>query len=176
MTQIARMRLGLGGFAPLVVIALWLGTPVHTWAASEQPWVVHLGAMDAALGRNAIGAADRAWRDAYGAALRSRSWAAMADVGDAARRMGEAARLRAPYEARARDAYLSALFRARAQNHVGGVVRIAESFAALGDREAALRCLRIANGLASPVDDATRARVRALAERIADLPASRAER
>jgi hypothetical protein len=49
---------------------------------------------------------------------------------------------------RARDLYLSALFRARDAGSLDGVLRLAAAFDSLGDREVALQALRMARRLA----------------------------
>ena len=73
----------------------------------------------------------------------------MLAAGDAALRIGKVARLRKHYEAKARETYLSALFRARAQRSVEGVLRVAEAFSMLGDREVVDQCLVIAGRVAA---------------------------
>ena len=136
--------------------------------ALTEPWTASLAAVERALERKDLSAAERAWRDAYGAARAARHWQALAEVGDAAVRIGASAALRAPYRERARRAYLAALFDARARGDVAGVLRSAEAFAGLGDRDAALVALRVAQGLAEPGDGAARSRLAALAELLAD--------
>jgi hypothetical protein len=133
---------GLGALAAVTadrsVAVLAGGAP-----AAADAWRPRLQAMDAALARRDAGAAARAWHDAYAAALASRRWEAMLEVGDAAPRAGatgggEEAR------ARARQAYLLAFTRARQEGAVDGVLRAAQAFADLGDRDAATQCLRVA--------------------------------
>jgi hypothetical protein len=51
------------------------------------------------------------------------------------------------YDARARQAYLVALFRARHERSVEGVLRVADAFGALGDVEVVKRCQRVAHRL-----------------------------
>jgi hypothetical protein len=102
-----------------------------------------LAAVDEALGRQDLPGAIRGWREAFGVALRSRHWEAMADVGAAALRIdARAVRLGdhpAGFRAEARRAYLQALFRARAERSPGGVVRVADAFAGMGDSGTAAR-------------------------------------
>jgi len=139
---------------------------------TEQPWSTSLAAVSDALAAKNVGAADRAWRDAYGAALGSRTWVGMAEVGDAALRIGDVARLRKPYEAKARQAYLTALFRARSQGSLNGVLRIAQAFEALGDREVVEQCIRIAERVAMQAHDVDGpARVKAFATRSSERSA-----
>ena len=127
------------------------------------PWQEHLTVVDAALARSDLSAAVRAWHDAHGAALRTRRWEGLIEVGDAAVRIGETGRPRQPYVAKARKNYRAALFRARSLRSVDGVLRAGEAFAALGDRDVALGALRIARQLLpDDVPAPTRARVQAL--------------
>lgn len=80
-------------------------------------------------------------------ARRASSWEAVQRVGDAARARGDAPA--------ARRAYLTALFRARGERSLVGVLAAAEGVKALGDREVVERALRIAadlDGAADPAD------------------------
>jgi hypothetical protein len=67
----------------------------------------------------------------------------MLEVGDAALRTGAAAG-GAETRARARQAYLLAFTRARQEGAVDGVLRAAQAFDDLGDRDAATQCLHVA--------------------------------
>ncbi|HEY2993031.1 MAG TPA: hypothetical protein VGM22_09470 [Methylomirabilota bacterium] len=80
-------------------------------------------------------------------------------LGDEARRRGDAPA--------ARRAYLVALFRARGEGSLPGVVAAAEAFAALGDEAVVQQAVAMAEPLATaPGADATaRARLAALRER-----------
>jgi hypothetical protein len=153
----------------LILLAFWVsdvtpGQPVP----EEQPWVAPLRAVDEALARQNVSAAERLWHDAYGHAVASRRWDGMVAVGDASLRIGQIAGRRAAAETRARQAYLAALFRARQQQAVEGALRTAQAFADLGDREVAEQCLRVARDLTAHSGDAEAdARVRALAGRLA---------
>lgn len=135
--------------------------------AGDAPWTAHIRKADQALAERNVSAAELAWHEAFIAALRSRHWRGLVEVGDAYLRIGEVAGARKASEAKARQLYLAALFRARQQGSVEGVLRTAEAFAALGDREVVDQCLRIAEGLAAQARDAqARALVRAFAERL----------
>ena len=101
------------------------------------PWEAPVRVVNEALARGDRAAAEWAWRDAWGAALGARRWEGMAAVGALALRMGELSR--------AREAFLIALFRARDQRSVSGVLRAEEAFEALGDRMVARQCLFIAD-------------------------------
>jgi hypothetical protein len=99
-----------------------------------------LAAVDEALARKDVSRAIYLWRDAHSVALGARRWDAMAAVGDAALRIDAAT---GPFDrptgfrAEARQAYLRALFDARAAGERDGIERVADAFAALGDTKMA---------------------------------------
>ena len=102
----------------------------------ERTRSTRLAAIDEAIARNDASRAIFEWRDAYGVALRSRRWDAMAAVGDAALRIDAAtgpSGRPTGFRAEARQAYLRALFDARAAGARDGIERVADAFAALGD-------------------------------------------
>jgi hypothetical protein len=111
------------------------------WSA---PWVPRVEAVDQAIASHDASTAIRAWRDAYGAAVRSLRWDALADVGDAALRI-ERATGDASFRAEARRAYLHALFRARAARAVHGVHRVGAAFRDLGDTDMAAGAAEMAS-------------------------------
>jgi len=90
----------------------------------------------------------RALHDAYGAALQSRRWQAMIAVGDAFMVVGRAPGNAVGARIDARQAYLTALIRARRARSVEGALRSAEAFERLGERDAVDQCLNIAGMLA----------------------------
>lgn len=136
--------------------------------AADAPWSRALRRVEDALAHSGLTAAELAWHAAYAEALRSRRWEGLVEVGDAYLRIGEAAGARKPSEARARELYLAALFRARDRGSLDGVLRVAEAFGALGDREVAQQGIHIAQHLATSTRDAqARERVRVAAERLA---------
>jgi hypothetical protein len=108
----------------------------------------HLTAVDAALAAGDVPAALRAWHEAYGAAMGSRRWEGFADAGDAYLRIARASGSPARGISRARDLYLSALFRASGSGSLDGVLRLASAFVELGDDEVVTHSLRIARRLA----------------------------
>ena len=134
-------------------------------------WDRHLEAMDAALQVRNVAAADRAWREAYAAALRTRAWRPLVDIGDAALRIGAVDLHRQLYVSRARELYVGALVRARADRSVEGVLHVAESFQALGDHGIVDQCLIIAEGLGARRDHETVSRLRAVMPRVVELRA-----
>jgi hypothetical protein len=141
----------------------------------ESSWSAHVRSADEALARQDLPAAERAWHEAYIAALGAWRWEAPLEVGHASLRIGERSGARQTSAARARNLYLTGLLRAQQQGSLEGALRAAEAFAGLGDREGVAQCLRIAERLASEAGAAEAfARVRAAEARLADaLPASR---
>jgi hypothetical protein len=112
-------------------------------------WRTYLAVVDRELERGHIDAAVRVWQDAYGAALSSRRWESMIAVGDAFVAIGRAAGTPRGARMNAREAYLSALIRARRERSVEGALRSAEAFEALDDRAVVEQCLHIAAQLAA---------------------------
>ena len=154
-------------FIVLAVLEVMAGHATAFGGGPAAAWTVHVRQVDDALAKRDVGAAERAWRDAYAAAVASRRWEGMLEVGDAARRVGEVASARMTADARARGAYRAALFQARQQKSLDGVLRTAEAFAALGDREVVAQCLRIAEHLATEARDPQASeRVSTLSERL----------
>lgn len=137
------------------------------------PWAAHLTAMDEALRAGDVARANAEWREAYGIALGSRRWDGFADAGDAALRLGRASGAADAGVPRAREVYLSALFRARDTGSLDGVLRVAQSFNSLGDRDVTTQAGRMADRLAARGATAThRARLAAMtADRPITIPA-----
>jgi hypothetical protein len=140
--------------------------PVMTNEASLR-WQAPLARLVAAADRNDRVTAERAWQEAYHAAVGSRRWQALIDVAEASVRLGDVPR--------ARSAYLTALFQARGAGSVEGVLRATEAFLVLGDRDVAAQGVRVAVRLMDErgADDSLRARLRALRERIGAPAAAR---
>ncbi len=113
-------------------------------AVAAMPWAAHVAAVDAALRSRDLAAASAAATEAYRAARASRRWEGLVDAADAYLRVAEAAGAPQAGVPRARELYLAALFRARDAGSVEGVIRVAQSFDRLGDREAADHAMRIA--------------------------------
>ena len=128
------------------------------------PWAAHLQAMDTAIAASNASAAVLSWRYAYAAALDQPGWRGLVDVAGAALRIGTIPGFKKAAESRARESYWTALFRARRQGSLNGVLDTAEAFGALGDRVMVEQCIRIAERLAVLTGDAQAAdRVRGLA-------------
>jgi hypothetical protein len=159
--------LGILGF---VSIALVLASPAlgvmgaRRVVSMDAELSMHLKAVDAAIAEHDVSEAVRTLAEAYRAALASRHWQGMVAYGDAALRLAGLSPVRRPGIEQARRAYLIALYRARGERSLDGALVVAQSFAALGDREIATACLVMAERLART--DAERARVREMAARV----------
>jgi hypothetical protein len=143
------------GLAILVILTVALGTRhtpevagFRTGGAGDDEWQSRLASVDRAVRRNDIDLASRLWLDAHGVALRSERWEPMLAAGQAALYIGRAAGTTDRVETEVRRCYLTALFRARDQQSVEGVLFVAEAFARMGDLEAARSALRVADTLA----------------------------
>jgi hypothetical protein len=135
--------------------------------ADDAPWVPALQQMDEAIARKDVNGAVFAFQSAYGAALGSRRWQGMVDVGDAALRLPAVAPPPKSTVTKARQLYLTALFRARAERSLEGVLRVAEAFADIGDARLAAQSLAVARAVADAADDTDgSARIRAIEERV----------
>lgn len=118
-------------------------------ARDDRLWRAYLGVVDRELEAGHVDAAVRVWHDAYGAALASGSWESMIAVGDAFMAIGRASGSPGGARMNAREAYLSALIRARRARSVEGAIRSAEAFRELDDRAVSEQCLHIAAQLAT---------------------------
>jgi hypothetical protein len=131
---------------------------------TQAPWTSHLTRMDTAIATNNASAAVLAWRHAYATALDQPGWRGLVEVAGAALRIAAIPGFRKAAESRARESYWTALFRARRQGSLNGVLDAAEAFGTLGDRVMVEQCIRIAERLALLTGDAEAAeRVQALA-------------
>jgi hypothetical protein len=111
-------------------------------------WQETVQQADQAIAERRLADAVRAWHDAHAEALVSRQWMPMVEVGDLSLRVGEATGARGAARARARECYFAALMRARRDGALDGMLRVAESFARLGDRHVVQQVLDAAGTLA----------------------------
>ena len=155
---IARLSLGVLGVG-LGLSLISLGSVPAPAAVTRT---VPVNKVDEALAQQNLSSANQAWHDAYRAALASRRWDRMVEVGDAALRIGEVAGARGAAEPLARKSYLAALLRARQEQSLEGVLRAAEAFAALGDLEVAEQGVRVAERIAARAPETREARERLL--------------
>jgi hypothetical protein len=133
----------------LTILAV-LGVEYHVLGADpDVAWQAQLERVEAALARNDLAGAEMLWSEAYVAAIKSRHWEGMVAAGDSYRRLGELGGFRKLSDAKAREAYLAALFRARSRGSLEGVLRTAQGFAELGDQEVVEQCIRVARSVAA---------------------------
>jgi len=133
---------------------------------AQLAWQARLLSVEQALADGDLARAELLWRDAYAAALRSRHWEGMIAVADTYRALGARAGFRAAAVAKARQAYLAALFRARNAGSLAGVLITADRFAELGDREVVEQCIRVARQVVkSSRDPYAQEHLRAFTER-----------
>jgi hypothetical protein len=137
------------------------------------PWSGHLQALDAALDRRDIAAATEAWHHAHVAALKSRMWKGLADVGDAYIRLAAAGAFPGPAKPMARYLYLEALVWAKSQRSIEGALRMAAAFDRLGDRGVVEQCVRVAEAAARRARNASALhQVAEARDRLAQPPAT----
>ena len=160
------------GLAALIALsALMAGTSIvsaqEAGRSGTAPLMEAIRAMDDALAKGDVRTALRAREDARLAALASAGWEGLVLLGDATVRLGQSSGLSGAMEPAARRAYAFALYRARRQESLEGVVRVTEAFVSLGDRDMALKACGIAGSLAaSAPEPEARERVRALEKRL----------
>ena len=130
----------------------------------DMPWLAPLGKMDQAIERGDLMSAALAQHEVYRAAIASRRWEGYLAAGDAILRLGDMTQNRSTAEPEARRLYLSALFRARSQQSLDGVLLATEAFARLGDSDVVEHGLRMARDLAGS-DPEAQARVRLVEDR-----------
>jgi hypothetical protein len=111
---------------------------------AQLAWQGRLLKVEQAMAAGSFAAAELLWREAYAAALKSRHWEGVVAAGDTYRALGARAGFRGAAVAKARQAYLTALFRARSEGSLAGVLITAERYAELGDREVVEQCIRVA--------------------------------
>jgi hypothetical protein len=153
--------------AGLIALASIAGARSRSNDVRDAQRLAALAAMDEALARHDIPAAVQAWRLARELGLRSRGWRGPADAAEAELRLAAVIDRVDDAKRVARQLWRVALFRAGAEGAVDGALNAAEGFARLGDREAAVLALRIADKVAARSGaEADRARVRVVAERL----------
>jgi len=128
-------------------------------------WKQHVERVDAALASHDLRMAREGARDAYAAAVTSHRWEPLLYVGDAQRRVEQVSGFVMLGKASARANYLSALFRARDQRSLDGVLQAADAFSRLGDASVVRQALVVARDVAGR-DPAAHARVDIAAEEI----------
>jgi seryl-tRNA(Sec) selenium transferase len=137
-------------------------------AVLPASWRDHLRAVDRALSKRDLEEAQRAWESAHLAAVESLSWEGLLAAGEACLRIGGSIGARTTAEPAARRAYFAALYRACRENSFDGILRTAEAFANLGDREVVEECVGLVELQAD--GDQRRRRVAALIGRVGGVP------
>jgi hypothetical protein len=115
----------------------------------SETWRQHLSEMEDAIAGGQAAVAVRAWHRAHATVIDQPGWQPIVRVAEAARRIGAIAGFARAAEARARETYWIALFRAHREGSLAGVLEAAEGFGVLGDRNMVEQCIRIAEGLAA---------------------------
>jgi hypothetical protein len=163
-------RRGIGVAIRLVVLGLGLGAAQLASAAEMAPDpVATLRAIEDAVARGDLAAAERLSRSLHTRALASRRWADWLAAGDAALAVGRGAPQPGLLRATARQAYLAALFQARGQRSLRGVLRAAEAFAQLGDHDIVEGALRIAAQMPGASEASEIERIRLVTDRLRRL-------
>jgi hypothetical protein len=171
------VALGLLVVGLLMLSEVAAGRAIDRRHTSERTWEPYVAQMSTALERRDVRAATRAWYDARAMALAQGRAEGLLDVGDAYRRLAGVTGLPDGGASVARQLYLSALFRARYERSLAGVVRATEAFESLGDAAVVAHGLRVAHGVAAAdPDGAAHARLQALAARAAGSPRAEAAR
>jgi hypothetical protein len=146
-------------------------TPAARVAREDLDWTQRMREAQTALAAGDAGTALARLRTAHQAALRTGQWEALVEVGDAARRAGPLVRPPSRAAATASRAYLAGLVRAREQRSVEGVLRVAEGFESLGDREMVEYCIGVAGSLAEHHGGERPSRVHAFVEHYREMQA-----
>jgi hypothetical protein len=114
---------------------------------STSAWAQRIALVDGALERSDLSRAIYEWREAYGAANRRGSSEGLIAVGDRAIRLAELSNGSGYFLSEARQIYMHAAFRARAERSRDTILRIVDVFEKLGDAERADQVRRIAENL-----------------------------
>ena len=125
-------------------VPLGLARLVFVQPESVPAWVGRIALVDEALGRADLSRAIYEWREAHGAALRNGRSEGLIAVGDRAIRIAERSGGSGYFFREAREVYVDAALRARAERSRETILGIAEVFEKLGDAERAEQVRRIA--------------------------------
>jgi hypothetical protein len=136
------------GLSTVMLLLVCAVAPAVVRGQQPPPWAGPLETANIALAPGDMSGAVAAWHEGYGVALRSRTWQGLVESADAYLQIAEAGSFRASAKPMARQIYLNALTRAKAQRSVEGTLRVATAFDALGDREVVEHCVKVAEGVA----------------------------
>ena len=149
-----RWGLGLTGAVVLGVIGVFglstsgsaplgFGRAMFVQPEAVPGWVQRIARVDEALGRSDLNRAVYEWREAYGAAVRTKRSEGLVAIGDRAIRIAALAGGSGYFVNEARYIYVHAALRARAERSREAILGIAETFEKLGDPERAGQVRRI---------------------------------
>src|SRR5262245_48795959 len=99
----------------------WLDRVLLGLQHAEPAWMSRVRLVDEALEEGSVDQAVREWRESYRAALGSRQWAALAEVGDRALQIASAGGDADRFRPEAIQAYVEALRYARAERSAAGL-------------------------------------------------------
>ena len=144
-----RWGLGLAGAVVLALVVgvsavLGLDHVVFVERESSPAWTQRIALVDEAIGRSDLNRAIYEWREASGAALRRGRSEGLIAVGDRAIRIAELAGGSGYFLREAREVYVHAALRARAERAPDTIFEIAARFEGRGDAERAEQVRRIA--------------------------------
>jgi len=139
--------IGIFGLSASGHVPLGLARVVFVQPESVPAWVQRIALVDEALERAELSRAIYEWREAYGAALRSRRSDGLIAVGDRAVRIAARAGGSGYFLTGAKYVYVHAALRARAEGSRDTVLGIAQVFNKLGDPEQAGQMRRIAGSV-----------------------------
>ena len=114
---------------------------------STPVWVQRVARVDAAIERSNLSVAIYEWREAYGAAVRTKHSEPLIAVAQRATRLAELGAGSGYFRGEARRIYMDAAFRARAERSPQVIFGIAEAFDKLGDTQRASQVRHIAEQL-----------------------------
>jgi hypothetical protein len=138
---------GIFGLSASGHVPVGLARVVFVQPDAVPAWVQRIALVDEALGRADLSRAIYEWREAYGAALRNGRSEGLIAVGDRAIRIAERAGASGYFLREAREVYVHAALRARADRSRDTILGIAERFERLGDMERAGQVRRIAGSM-----------------------------
>jgi hypothetical protein len=107
-------------------------------------WVQRIALVDAALGRADVSRAVYEWREAYGAATRTKGFEGLIAVADRAMRIEKLSGGSSYFRTEASYVYVQAALRAHAQGSTQAIRDIADKFEKLGDTVRATQMRRLA--------------------------------
>jgi hypothetical protein len=109
------------GLSTVMLLLVCAVAPAVVRGRQPPPWAGPLETANIALARGDVSGAVAAWHEGYGVALRTRTWQGLVETAEAYLQIAEAGSFRASARPMARQIYLNALTRAKAQRSVEGL-------------------------------------------------------